>query len=82
MLKTNKKILQADLDMSANHAYLRLDMKEAALTHDALHAHTLSERIGKVLAMKEVKIDGDKPSVYDMGQNDMLFDLQAILGDE
>ena len=52
-MKTNKKKLEADLDMFEKHPYFRLTMGESSLVHDAIHAHTLEERGKKVLAYLE-----------------------------
>jgi len=41
MLKTNKKKLLADLHMFEKHAYLKMDVRESNLFHDALRAHAL-----------------------------------------
>jgi len=87
MLKTNKENLLADLDMSKKHAYLRLEVRESNLIHDALHAHILEARIAKVLAIEPVKYpeEGEPLEMCSSerhGSNEKLKEIQAILGEQ
>jgi len=87
MLKTNKENLLADLAMSAKHPYLKMDVKESNLVHDALHAHTLEARIDKVLAGLSKTLE----AIQQYHEDDEEFceniekdfdNLKAILGGE
>ena len=94
-LETNKNQLEADLaslkklqwkwhggSKGISIDYVR---KGIALSSDALHAHTLQERIDKVLAIKpENAFRSTVPAnqYLAMGSNEKLVEIQAILGGE